>query len=98
MNTDEKKRISISVPLDMIEKIEGINQDEYHGCAKFQHRMLNMIRLGFFAIDYFGGFKYAQAGRLHAAKEREAEPSLPAIIPSHGIVLEFPCGNRPPAG
>ncbi|MBW8003302.1 MAG: hypothetical protein FVQ80_15025 [Planctomycetes bacterium] len=73
MNTDEKKRISISVPLDMIEKIERINQDEYYGCVKFQHVMLNMINLGFFAVDYFDGFKTAWDGLAYTAKQREKE-------------------------
>ncbi len=71
MNKKPKKRISIGVPLDMLEKIEGINQDEYYGCAKLQLLMLNMINLGFFAVDYFDGFKTAWAGLEYTAKERE---------------------------
>lgn len=94
MNKEPKKRINIGVPLDMLEKIESINQDEYRGCFKVRNIMLTMIDLGFFAVDYFGGFKIACAGMHHEAKEQKAKSTIPAVIPSHGTVLEFPCGNR----
>ncbi len=91
MTKEPKKRVSISVPLDMIARIENINQNACCGHAKFQHVMLKMIDLGFFAIDCFGGFENAWAMMRHAAKERE---QTPAIIPPHGMILEFPCGKR----
>ena len=91
MNKEPKKRVSSSLPLAMIAQIENINQTSYLGCVKFQNVMLKMIDLGFFAIDCFGGFENAWAMMRHAAKERE---QTPAIIPPHGMILEFPCGKR----
>ena len=93
MNKEPKKRISISIPLDMIEKIERINQDEYYGQGKVQHIMLALIGLSFLAINYFDGFKTAWA-----VLEQEIEEPEPVIVPSHGNILEFPLGKRLPAG
>ncbi len=98
MNKEPKKRVSASLPLAMIAKIENINQTEYHGILSLQTVMRKTIRLGFFAADYFGGFENAWQMMVYAAKDREVEPSLPGIIPSRGIVLEFPCGKQLPAG
>ncbi len=94
MNKEPKKRISIGVPLDMLEKIEKINQDEFKH-MKIQNVIKTMISLSFLAIDNYGGLKIAWGVMEQEIKERKQEP---AIIPSHGIVLEFPFGKRLPAG
>ncbi len=91
MTKEPKKRISIGVPLDMLEKIERIIQAEYHGFRKVQSMMLTMIDIGFLAADYYGGHKIARAVLEREIKEQKQEPG---IIPSCGMILEFPLGKR----
>ena len=90
MTKEPKKRINIGVPLDMLEKTERINQNEYFGCSNVQSIMLCLIDLGFLEVDYFGKLDTALLVMKHEAKEREEKQ---AIIPSHGMILEFPHGE-----
>ncbi len=97
MNTDKKNRISIGITPDVLEKLESIFQTEYLGVGRVQSVILAMIDLGLLAVDYCGNILTARATLEHKVKEQESQPE-PAIIPSHGIVLEFPFGKRLPAG
>ncbi len=90
MNKEPKKRISISVPLDMLKRMERINQNERYGDEKVQSIMLCLIDLGFIDVDYYGKLKTALLVMKHVAKEQEQEP---VIVPPCGMILEFPKGG-----
>ncbi len=95
MNTEKKKRISIGITPDVFEKIERINQNERHGYSKAQSIMLGLIDLGFVLVESYGSLDTALLVTKHEVKDQKHEP---AIIPSHGFVLEFPLGKRLSAG
>lgn len=112
MNKKPKKRISIGVPLDMLEKIERINQDVYHGHVKVLNVMLCLVDIGILAVDYWGTCARASAvlERLIAEEkpeqeqeEEQEEPVLEKILELMGkpgeakMVPEFPTGKRLPA-
>ena len=73
MNKKPKKRISIGVPLDMIEKIERINQDVYHGHMKVLNVMLCLVDIGILAVDYWGTCRRAGVALEQYAEQREKE-------------------------
>lgn len=91
MNKEPKKRMSISLSPDMLEKIENFNQKKYHGHMKVQNVMITMVSLGLRAMDYYDDIDIAWGMLEPEPKELKPEP---AIVPSHGIVLEFPLGKR----
>ncbi len=73
MNKEPKKRISISVPLDMLEKIERVNQDVYHGHMKVLNVMLCLVDIGMLAVDYWGTCRRATIALEQYAEQREKE-------------------------
>ncbi len=78
MNTEKKKRISISIGItpDVLEKLERINQDEYYGHMKIKNIMLSIIDIGLLAVDYWGTCRRTVIALESYTEEKEKEQKI----------------------